>query len=367
MKKILFILKKRQSGGSGTWNYSKDGEALDSGLLVSARQVVSMLEKENVDVQLVQVIDNNCIDKEVAKHKPTHVIIEAFWVVPEKFDVLKKLHPTVKWIVRNHSKVDFLSHEGTIFGWVLDYISKGVYVACNSIEATDDFRELARILNLDSTKIVYLPNYYNINNNDCCKSLNDIIKAWVRKSTVVEEDYLNIGCFGAIRPLKNHMPQALAAINLAEYLNLKLKFHISATRIEGKAEPILNALRALFERMGIGYQLVEVPWLKHSDFVQYLSKMDMVFQVSLSETFNIVAADSTDMNVPVVGTSQIPWLNSKYVVKIPTEVQDITGTAIDIYNANKGRVMVADQLSRLIKYTEKSKDIWLDTLNESFL
>src|SRR6516165_3286534 len=98
--RILFILKHRGFGAYGCWNYSDNGGHLSSGLYNSVRFVVDMLNDNDIEAKMVDVIDNNCIDREVTKFKPTHVIIEAFWVVPEKFDILRPLHPKVKWIVR---------------------------------------------------------------------------------------------------------------------------------------------------------------------------------------------------------------------------------------------------------------------------
>ena len=147
--RVLFILKQRPSGPYGTWNYSTDNKPLPSGLSVSALEVTKVLDQMGVANRLVQVVDNNCIDREVTAFKPTHVIIEAFWVVPSKFDVLTGLHPNVKWIVRNHSKTEFLATEGMAFGWAIDYIKRGVYLGCNSVEATKAFRHLAKSKGLD--------------------------------------------------------------------------------------------------------------------------------------------------------------------------------------------------------------------------
>ena len=97
-KKVLFILKKRKSSHA---NYS----VVSSGLLNSATFVSSMLNKNGIESHLVEVIDNNCIDREVTKYRPTHVIIEALWVVPSKFEVLTRLHPNVQWIIRLHSGI----------------------------------------------------------------------------------------------------------------------------------------------------------------------------------------------------------------------------------------------------------------------
>ena len=79
MKKILFILKKRNIYSDGSYS------TVDSGLFNSAKFVNEMLQTNDVDSTLVQVVDNNEIDKYCSIHKPDIVIIEAIWVVPSKF------------------------------------------------------------------------------------------------------------------------------------------------------------------------------------------------------------------------------------------------------------------------------------------
>ena len=72
----------------------------------------------HIVASFVQVVDNNDIDREIVKFQPTVVIIEAFWVVPDKFDILKILHPKVVLVVRNHSEIPFLANEGVAFEWL---------------------------------------------------------------------------------------------------------------------------------------------------------------------------------------------------------------------------------------------------------
>jgi CRISPR/Cas system CSM-associated protein Csm3 (group 7 of RAMP superfamily) len=69
-KKVLFILKERLTSHS---NFT----TISSGLFNSAHFVVDMLNKNGIETHLVEVKDNNCIDREVKKHNPTHVVIEA--------------------------------------------------------------------------------------------------------------------------------------------------------------------------------------------------------------------------------------------------------------------------------------------------
>ena len=102
--RVLFILKRRQDYNAIVHSHV----GLSTGLYNSAKFMDDMLQANGVERKLVVVADNNCIDREVTQYKPTHVIIEALWVVPQKFTVLQKLHPNVKWIIRVHSEIPFI-------------------------------------------------------------------------------------------------------------------------------------------------------------------------------------------------------------------------------------------------------------------
>jgi len=95
MAKVLFILKRREDYNGII--HSQIG--LSTGLYNSASFVNDMLKAYKIESNLAVVIDNNDIDREVSKYKPTHVVIEALWVTPSKFAVLEKLHPNVKVIM----------------------------------------------------------------------------------------------------------------------------------------------------------------------------------------------------------------------------------------------------------------------------
>jgi glycosyltransferase involved in cell wall biosynthesis len=365
--RVLFILKRRHAYGPyNTWNHSMDDKPLDSGLSVSTGQLAQALDELMIANKVVQVVDNNCIDKEVTDYSPTHVVIEAFWVVPEKFDILRKLHPTVKWVIRNHSKSDFLSHESGMVGWALDYVKHGLTLACNSPEATHDFKRLAISVGANPKHVVYLPNYYSI---FPIPKLSWYARIWKfirkfgffgKKPTPKVDGELHVGCFGAIRPLKNHLHQALAAIEAAEQLGVKLKFYINATRVEGKAESILETMRGLFRRHD-EHELVEVQWMSHVEFTELVGSMDMVMQVSNSETFNIVAADAVSRGVPVLVSKEIPWLDGEYHAN-PNNVQEIATKLKFIWLGSGNKTIQADQLYQLYQYAQMAKHLWYDFL-----
>ena len=153
MKRILFVLKKREVYSQGY------ATLLESGLYNSAKFVCNALRHEGYHTHIVDVVDNNDIDREVTQFKPDVVIIEALWVVPEKFEVLHKLHPDVLWVVRLHSRIPFLANEGMAMEWIRDYGWKdNVVVAANAI---DIYEDLLSIFGSHSRrKIIYLPNIY---------------------------------------------------------------------------------------------------------------------------------------------------------------------------------------------------------------
>lgn len=158
-KQILFILKKRETNPNSDCDdfnapYAKN---LSTGLYNSVHfiEVMFMEWIRNDLVKVVQVHDNNCIDREVTSFRPDVVVIEALWVVPEKFEILHKLHPHVTWVIRLHSETPFLAQEGIAFEWIRKYAKMPkVVIGANSPRMV---KELRNVLKID---VIYLPNYY---------------------------------------------------------------------------------------------------------------------------------------------------------------------------------------------------------------
>lgn len=336
--RLLFILKKRGDFyGSGT--------GLSSGLRNSVGFVVEMLNSHGIEANLVVVDDNNSIDRVVTHYRPSHVFIEAFWVVPEKFDVLKRLHPTVHWTVRNHSDIPFLAVEGNAMNWTAGYMTRGVDVNSNSIQGAEAIQVLTRALNRDDL-MNYLPNFY---------PRPDFHRATTPHPREAPH-VANIGCFGAIRPLKNQLVQALAAVEFARRKYLHLNFHINSTRIEGNAGAILQNLRAVMSQ-STECTLVEHPWLPHDKFLELLDTIDVSMQVSLSESFNIVSADAVSRGVPVVVSNQVSWVRPQEYVENSTSVVKVAD-AID-HAWNRDHHGLIRQYRDLVAFGATSEELWL--------
>jgi hypothetical protein len=354
---VLFVLKHREAPW-GDYGYAPDcsrdaiattRESLSSGLKNSVQFVVGMLQSIGVTADAVEVVDNNDIDREVTAYRPTHVIIEALWVVPEKFDTLRPLHPTVAWIVRNHSELPFLANEGIAVPWIRGFLARNVEVMCNSPRALDDVRAMARAFCLPDRLVTYGPNFYPI------AEAGPVV---TRRNPTAP--IIRIGCFGAVRPLKNHLTQAVATIAFARSLGKRLEFHINGTRIEGGGEPVLKNLRAMFEGMH-GARLIEHAWLDHQAFRKLVAEMDAVMQVSFTETFNIVSADAAAASVPLVASAEVPWLG-RYGHADPTSVSSMVAVLTDIWTEPAPLTRLHAQRRDLHSYGRQSEAAWRERL-----
>lgn len=343
--RMLFILKRREDYSSELINGNYSNVA--TGMWNSSKFIVDMindLDISGVTAKQVMVIDNNDIDREVTIFQATHVFIEGLWVIPEKFNILHSLHPETKWIIRIHSNTPFLSQEGVAIEWLSKYIRmnhmENIYIAANHEKMTDELKEFCGEVN----PILYLPNYYEFSTE----------KAVHEKK---QPGIISIGCFGAIRPLKNQLLQAMAAYRYAHGKNLTLFFFINSGRIECGADSIMKNIEAFFKNVPDAF-LIKLPWMPHDEFLMKMNMIDISMQVSFSETFNIVTADAVSMGVPVVVSDEIPFIDDAGCLAHPTSSQNICD-AIDYVLRNQKRITRHNLIS-LRNYNELTKKVWIN-------
>ena len=341
--KVLFILKRRE-------DYSTDIPyfcymQVATGMFNSANFVSDALIAAGIESKVMLADDANRIDSIVRAEAPTHVFIEGYWVVPEKFDELRPLHPLVKWIVRCHSELPFLAQEGIAIGWTFDYLQRGVRVSGNSPRINREIQMLAKAVHANApvANTPMLPNFYPVE--------------FGNEQDHVSNGYFNIGCFGAIRPMKNHLSQAIAAYEFCRKHNLNLRFHVNAGRVEMYGQNPLKNIRSLFANLP-GAELVEHDWASHELFLEIVGSMDMLMQVSFTETFNIVAADAVNQNVPVVASNEISWLHPIYAD--PTSTESMVLTLEKVWK-NRDMLVKSNKV-RLHKFGQRSIKHWLSFL-----
>lgn len=332
MSKILFICKRRSYG-------------ISYGLINSCEFICNVLRKHKIHCKVVTINDNNDIDREVAEYEPTHVVIEALWVVPSKFEELCDLHPDVEWIVRLHSKAPFLSTEGIATEWIEEYIELeddgyNVHVAVNNKEFQEDLEDVYQ------AGFLYLPNIYSPSHKS--ESSADHIQS---------DSEISIGCFGAIRQQKNQFQQAIAAIRFANSMEKTLIFHMNSSKIETKDSGILKNIQNLFD--ATSHKLVLHDWMPHSEFIELVKTMDLGMQISFSESFCIICSDFVFNDIPVIVSHDVTWMPHMFQV----ETTDTNAIIRKLEFAYGTEWLGVSHFAKknLKKHNEESKDIWLDT------
>jgi len=338
--RVLFICKKRL-----------DEYGISFGLINSARFVSWYLNSIGIESKVIEVEDANCIDREVTHYHATHVIIEAIWVSPEKMNELFKFkrHRERTWVVRIHSKIPFLSNERMAMEWIGKYLELQAalpmvkfFVAPNTQQLTHQLNETYKVRAKHG--VITLPNiYFPFSDEEECEHK-------------VSKEHVNIGCFGAIRPLKNQLAQACAAIEFANKLNKTLAFHMTANRIEDKTDAILRNIIAVFE-FNPQHKLVLHKWRNHAKFLKLVGQMDLGMQVSFSESFNIVAADFVHMGVPIVVSKDIDWLALNATADCNSQ-EDMVNTLAANYKHPKLNSAINSFM--MARYNNNAKDIWED-------
>ncbi len=343
MKRILFILKERFYNNVHVKSY---------GLINSSLHIVHYLHAIGIETKVVTVIDANGIDKEVHDYKPDMVIIEALWVPGEKMKELIEIkrYKHIKWVVRIHSDAGFLSAETFALKYVNDYIAlkkHNLTIAPNNKEFTE------YLSNAIQYNFKYLPNIVKIKQHEdsCCERDNSSI--------------IHIGCFGALRILKNQLFQALCAIKAADALDKKLFFHITVDahshgyedEQKTKLNPVLKNLEELFKNGP--HVLVKHEWKENDDFQHLIRKMDLGLQLSYTESFNIVTADFINNDRMIIVGEAIDWMPC--VFKTSTiDYDEATKKIINIYHRRHSDRLKRKMRNSLKEFNEKAKIIWYD-------
>lgn len=350
-KKIMFILKDRIYNSVYADSY---------GLSNSAKQVAHYLSDENYDTKLVSVVDANGIDKELYTYQPDVVIIEALWVPTYKLKELVSMprYSKIKWIIRIHSEIGFLAAETNALKYVNEYLTikktnPNVHLSFNSKKINDELNQIYK-----SNSFIYLPNV--------------IWSTSLSKYHITlhnhNPDVISIGCFGALRLMKNQVFQAMCAIKMANDLGKTLHFHINnqVTNLE-TINPILNNLRELFK--DTTHQLIEHRWMNHDNFMSMIhNKIDIGMQLSFTESFNIVTADFIAAGVPILVSDAIDWACT---LKASTTNYEAAVYKLKLmYWISKHPILTKIVLRlnawSLSRYNRKAKERWSNTLHDMF-
>ena len=356
----LFLLKQKQDPYSSYSNYTDSSAYVNgdygnyqaaTGMWTSSKMVVDVLLEHDISAGIELVQDANSIDSIVTFLDPQRVFIEGLWVTPSKMQELLAIpaHQTRIWTVRIHSDMPFLATEGVAFEWIQQYLELGVKIAPNSQRLYTELSNWMILMGKSQLEIdnnlLYLPNCYPIDFRD--NTHDDY--------NLQNKEVINIACFGAIRVMKNHLMQAYIAAEFAKRIGKKLRFHYNENIGSGGAGPRANMISFFDSLPEEQFELVPHEWEDRDTFMQSLSQIDILLQLSLSETMNIVAADATCVGKPVIVSDEIFWAFPLY--GHPTNSEKTLEVLNIVYN--KPQFFVSKNREGLENYARTSESIWI--------
>jgi len=336
---VLFIVKDRLI----------NKKTQHHGLRNAGMFISDYLRSIGIDSQLTIIPDGGYLDATLKSFRPKVVIMEAMWLKPEKFVSIAKENPFVKEIiVRVHSDITYFSIEPKGFQFLFDIQE----INDKFPGDTPVFKSALNALNFsDSTKnlfkedFTYLPNIYD--------------KPFRKSKKELRSNRIDIACYGAIRLLKNHIQQALAAMQAADELGKILYFRIND--VDNDAGSTIRASLELLFRKNGKHKLVVDAWRPHGEFLDLIRSSDIGIQLSMTESFNIVAADFISQGTPIIGGESITWLPEELKCS-GTDVREIVDTIKRVYKSRNSRDLQENAYNNLNEYNNHAKQAWEDYL-----
>ena len=324
------------------------------GLNVAGFATAQVLNDAGIDTTVFPVRHNvdlvHAIDKYKAENGVplTHVVISAPWLSVHDLKQLLYHFPYIDFTVLSHSNVGFLQadFEGVrnIRGYIeLAECFTNLTVGGNSERYVEWLRESFH------SDAVLLPNLYPLD-RDVMKPPVDTFR-WSPRPIPV----LKIGAFGAVRPQKNFMTAAAAAVLINRQLDIPVEFHMS-TGGEEDVNLTALAIEQMLENSGV--TLVRHPWRYWDDFIKEVGAMDLLIQVSYTESFNMITADGINAGVPSVVSPAISWAPCHWRAD-PDDACDVARVGINLLTHASTR---AQGIKALRAHNKWALSVWKDVL-----
>jgi len=289
--------------------------------------------RHNVDV--VKAIDHH---NETHFHPLTHVIIAAPWLSLYDLKSLIEAYPAIQFVVLCHSNVGFLQADPEAIlllrrYYHLSHSHGNIKIGGNSKRFVHWLRRAYGF----GREIVYLPNLYPFEKAP--------VKRWTGSLP------LKIGAFGAVRPEKNFLTAAAAALLIQTSLGIPVELHVSRGGEWGSAE-VASAVDQMCVHTGV--KVIRHDWQYWDKFIQVVADMDLLLQASYTESFNMITADGISVGVPSVVSSAIYWAPEAWKADSDdaTEIAQVGLKLLNGWHADDG-------VKALAKHNEIGFRYWL--------
>jgi glycosyltransferase involved in cell wall biosynthesis len=323
-------------------NFAAHAGISHTGLGVSAQKNAEYLEARGYDTIVIPCKHNVDLVEAIRQHHLTHVVIAAPWLSALDVDTMVRHFKHVKFAINSHSNIGFLQADPSALRLFRQYalISKEVdnlQVGGNSFIFANWFSIVY------GTSRLLLPNMYEVHEAKRHRDCGEVLK---------------IGTFGAIRPQKNVMTSAAAAVLLSRVLGKSVEFHVSTGREDGGGGVILDAIRQMMIHLP-GVELIERHWSDWKEFKRIVRDMDVLFQMSYTESFNMVTADGIVEGVPSVTSDAITWVPNDWVADAD-DVSSVAQHAIKLLEHREREIHKGQQALR--EHNERAFEHWKDFL-----
>lgn len=335
----VLICHRAPSGSHGT-----PGPYHTGGLAANANHSEAVLQEMGYTAFVRRVASFSELERCVEDLGPTHVIIEAVWVTIPELERLTQKFKHTEFVVRAHSKIGFLQVEPEavlLMKRIIDLSNRqrNVKFATNNL---DFYYSLVAVYG----PALYLPNLYDLKGAPPRRP----------KRRLDGRETLKMASFGASRLLKLHPDAALAAMRTARVLDRDLEFYVNTDRTPG-GDSVRKTIRNMFADHP-RVSLVELPWQDPHTFRHTIRDMDLVYQLSATETFCLVAADAVAVGVPLVASPAISWLSRDHVN--PDDTSSVTSESVKALTRPKA---YSDrQYDDLTRWEADARLVWRDYL-----
>jgi glycosyltransferase involved in cell wall biosynthesis len=274
-------------------NFAANRNISHIGLGVAAVNTAKVLRREGIKTNVWPVLSAADLRARLRKEPAEHVIISAPWIPAAELQSLSNEFTETHFAVTCHSNVGFLQADPSGVRLVRETLD--LELASHNVRLAGNSKRFCTWM--ESTfggRCYYLPNLYYLDAPPPRQ------RAFCGSST------LRIGVFGAVRPQKNLMSAAGAAIEIARKLRVPLDLWFSAGRSEGGGHTIMSAIKEMVNGLP-DVTLRQNGWQSWPQFRKTVGHMHLLLQPSYTESFNMVTADGAAEGVASVVSEAIDW------------------------------------------------------------
>jgi hypothetical protein len=312
------------------------------GLGVAALNNQKILRALGLKVDVLPAVSSKDLVDSLAKESRTHVVVSALWFPTADIQAMCHQYSDTAFFVNCHSNVGFLQADTN--GITLLRQAINLQQATHNFSVAGNTRRFCEWLSASfGTDCQYLPNCYYLDSHTPTWHVFDHNPG----------QQLRIGIFGAIRPLKNMLTGAAAALEVSRQLRRPLELWVSGGRTEGGGQTIVNAIQAMLAGLP-GVDLRISNWTEWPDFRRLIGQMHLLLQPSYTESFNMVTADGICVGVPSVCSDAIDWV-PKYWIAPSDDPVNVAETAIRVLHHPSA---AADGYAALVRHNSTGVRSW---------